>query len=217
MKLRSKGVDSILRQEQAEYLESLLPERDEVFQSLEADADQNSVPIVDPELGRFLQIAALSVGARRVLEIGTATGYSGLHFLQVLPADGELVTIDVSEERQRIARDHWRQAGVSERATTLLGPAIDLLPTVEGPFDLLFLDAIKSEYRRYLDLALPLLRPGGLVIADNVLWGGRVARGEHADDTDALRAFNAYAMEHPELLSIILPLGDGVLYAVKKQ
>ena len=83
-------------------------------------------------------------------------------------------------------------------------------------FDIVFLDAIKSEYRRYLDLALPKLRPGGLLIADNVLWGGRIARGEHDADADALRAFNAYAMAHPELHAIILPLGDGVLYAAKR-
>jgi caffeoyl-CoA O-methyltransferase len=211
-----QGADTILHREQEEYLAGLIPPRDEVFASLEADAAQHDVPIVDPELGRFLQVAALTAGARRILEVGTATGYSGLHFLRVLPADGELVTIDVSEERQRIARDHWRRAGVSERATTLLGPAIELLPGIEGPFDIVFLDAIKSEYGRYLDLALPKLRPGGLLIADNVLWGGRIARGEHDADADALRAFNAYAMAHPELHAIILPLGDGVLYAAKR-
>ncbi len=211
-----QGADTILHREQEEYLAGLIPPRDEVFASLEADAARHDVPIVDPELGRFLQVAALAAGARRILEVGTATGYSGLHFLRVLPADGELVTIDVSEERQRIARDHWRRAGVSERATTLLGPAIELLPGIEGPFDIVFLDAIKSEYGRYLDLALPKLRPGGLLIADNVLWGGRIARDEHDADADALRAFNAYAMAHPELHAIILPLGDGVLYAAKR-
>jgi len=211
-----QGLDNILQREQAEYLDQLLGHRSDVFQSLEADAEQNNVPIVDPELGRFLQIAALAIGARRVLEVGTATGYSGLYFLSVLPDDGELVTIDVSAERQQIARDHWRQAGVAARATTLLGPALDMLPTVKGPFDLLFLDAIKSEYQRYLDLALPMIRPGGVIIADNVLWGGRVARGEHDGDTDALRAFNSYALEHPALHVTIVPLGDGIVYGVKR-
>jgi caffeoyl-CoA O-methyltransferase len=211
-----QGVDNILHQEQAEYLEQLLEARGEIFQSLEQNAQEHNVPIVDPELGRFLQIAALSVGARRVLEVGTATGYSGLHFLSVLPADGELVTIDISEQRQQIARDHWRQAGVSARATTLLGPALEVLPTVEGSFDLLFLDAIKTEYRQYLDIGLPRVRAGGLIIADNVLWGGAVARGARDEETNALRDFNTYAMSHPQLHAIVLPLGDGILYAVKR-
>jgi predicted O-methyltransferase YrrM len=207
--------DAILRPEQAQYLEGLLPERDEVARALEADAQEHDVPIVDPEVGRFLQIAALSIGARRVLEVGTATGYSGLHLLKALPPDGELVTIDVDETRQRTARDHWSQAGVSERTTFVLGPALEMLPTLDGPFDLVFLDAIKDEYKRYLDLALPMLRVGGVVLADNVLRAGKVATGEDDPNANALRIFNAYAMNHPQLLSVVLPLGDGLLYAVK--
>ncbi len=211
-----ESIDAILHGEQAEYLDSLLPTRDAVLQALEADADQHGVPIVDPEVGRFLQIAALSVDARRILEVGTATGYSGLHFLQVLPPDGELITIDIDDARQRAAHDYWRQAGVAAQATTLLGPALELLPTVTGTFDLVFLDAIKDEYRRYLDLALPLLRAGGLVLADNVLRAGRVARRDSGDaDAASLDDFNRYAMGHPQLRSLVLPLGDGLLYAVK--
>ena len=211
-----KGViDAILHREQAEYLERLVPERDEVARALEADADLNNVPIVDPEVGRFLHIAALSINARRVLEVGTATGYSGLHLLRALPVGGELVTIDISADRQRIARDHWREAGVADRATFLLGPALEIIPSATGPFDLLFIDAIKTEYQGYLDLALPKLRLGGIVIADNVLWKGRVALGDRDADSDALRDFNAYAIGHPQLTATVLPVGDGLLYGVK--
>ena len=210
-----QAADAILHGELAEYLDNLLPERDEVAQALEADAARNDVPIVDPEVGRFLQLAALSVSARRVLEIGTATGYSGLHFLRALPADGELVTIDIDAERQRTARDYWRQAGLAEQARLMLGAALEIIPTLSPSFDIVFLDAIKLEYQGYLDLALPLLRRGGLVIADNVLWGGRVAHDEQEANAEALRAFNVYTMRHPQLLSVILPLGDGLLYAVK--
>lgn len=210
------ALDAILHRKQAEYLDSLLPARDPVARSLEADAAAHDVPIVDPEVGRFLQIVALSIGAQRILEIGTATGYSGLHLLRALPGDGELVTIDVDETRQRIARDHWHEAGVAEKATLVLGPALETLPTIDGPFDLVFIDAIKTEYQAYLDLALPKLRAGGLVIADNTLQGGKVAKNKEDDaSTVAVLAFNAYVMEHPELLSLILPLGDGLLYAVK--
>ncbi len=207
--------DAILQREQAEYLDQLLPPRDEIARSLEDHARRNNVPIVDPEVGRFLQITAHAMGAQRILEVGTATGYSGLHLARGMAPDGELVTIDVDQERQRIARDHFRQAGVVDRVTFMLGPALDVIPTVQGPFDLLFLDAIKTEYRAYLDLALPMLRTGALIIADNVLRAGQVARDEHDETLDALRDFNRYTLTHPQLMALILPLGDGLLYATK--
>lgn len=211
------AADAIIRSEQAAYLERLLPPRDAVASDLEADAARHDVPIVDPEIGRFLEMTARAIGARRILEVGTATGYSGLHLARGLAADGELVSIDVDPARQETAMQHFRQAGVAERVTLLLGPALEQLPTVSGSFDLVFLDAIKTEYRQYLDLALPLLRTGGIVIADNVLKEGKVALDdEHDEALDAIRDFNAYAMSHPELLTLILPFGDGLLYAVKR-
>lgn len=209
------AADAILRSEQAAYLEQLLPPRDEIARHLEEDAERNAVPIVDPEVGRFLEITARGIGAQRVLEIGTATGYSGLHLLRGMAGNGELVTIDVDPQRQQIARDHFRQAGVVDQVTFMLGPALDILPTLQAPFDLVFLDAIKTEYRDYLELALPLLQVGGIVLADNVLRAGRVAQDEHDEATDALREFNQYAMQHPRLTALVLPLGDGLLYAVK--
>jgi len=209
------AADAILRTEQAAYLQQLLPTRDAVLQQLEADAAQHDVPIVDPEIGRFLEISARALNARRVLEIGTATGYSGLHLLRGMAADGELVTIDVDEQRQQTARRMWQQAGVASQVTLVRGAALDMLPTLQGPFDLLFLDAIKQEYRAYLNQALPLLRVGGVLLADNVLRAGKVAGGERDSMLDALRDFNQYAMGHPQLTALVLPLGDGLLYAVK--
>jgi predicted O-methyltransferase YrrM len=208
------SIGKILREEQEQYLVALLPARDPVAAGIEADADQHQVPIVDPEVGRFLYIAARSIQARRVLEVGTATGYSGLWLARALPEGGKLVTIDVNPARQARAREAWAAAGVAERVETITGPALEVLPTLSGPFDLLFIDALKDEYQQYFDLALPLLRPGALVLVDNVLWKGRVATGEHDEETDAIRDFNAYTMSHPRLTAVILPLGDGVLYAV---
>jgi caffeoyl-CoA O-methyltransferase len=208
------SIGKILREEQEQYLEALLPPRDGVAADIEADAAQHRVPIVDPEVGRFLYIAARSIQARRVLEVGTATGYSGLWLARALAEGGKLVTIDVNPSRQGRARESWAAAGVADRVETITGPAIEVLPTLRGPFDLLFIDALKEEYRQYFDLALPLLRPGALVLVDNVLWKGRVAAGEHDEETDAIRDFNAYTMSHPRLTAAILPLGDGVLYAV---
>lgn len=207
--------DVILHRPQADYLDQLLPERDAIARDLEADAARNDVPIIDPESARFLQITAMAIKARRILEVGTATGYSGLHLARGIAPDGELVTIDVDPKRQQIARDHFAQAGLVERVTFKRGPALEVIPTLTGPFDLVFLDAIKTEYRGYLDLALPLLREGGLVIADNVLQGGRVAGDDHNETLDAVRDFNSYAMAHPQLLTLILPMGDGLLYAIK--
>jgi predicted O-methyltransferase YrrM len=208
------AADAILQTDQAAYLEHLLPPRDAVARQLEDDAARNDVPIVDPEVGRFLEITARAIGAARVLEIGTATGYSGLHLVRGMGA-GEFVTIDIDAARQQTARDHFRQAGVVDHVTFLLGPALHIIPTLHGPFDLVFLDAVKTEYRAYLDLALPLLRVGGVVIADNVLRAGKVARDEHDAMLDALREFNQYAVHHPQLTALVLPLGDGLLYAVK--
>lgn len=211
------AADAILRSEQAAYLDGLLTPRDAVASDLEADAAQHDVPIVDPEIGRFLEMTAIAIGARRILEVGTATGYSGLHLARGLASGGELVSIDVDPARQATAMQHFEQAGVADRVTLLLGPALEQLPTVTGSFDLVFLDAIKTEYRQYLDLALPLLRTGGVVIADNVLSGGRIALADdHNETLDAIRDFNTYAMSHPELLAVILPFGDGLLYAVKR-
>lgn len=207
--------DAILQADQAAYLDALLPPRDAVAQELEADAAAHDVPIVDPETGRFLTITARAIGARRVLEIGTATGYSGLHLLRGMGSGGELVSIDVDEQRQATARSHFQRADVASRATLLLGPALEVIPTLGGSFDLIFLDAVKQEYRSYLDLALPLLRPQGVLLADNVLRAGRIARDEHDEVLDALRDFNSYAMEHPQLSALVLPLGDGLLYAIK--
>ena len=208
--------DPILQPDQARYLESLLPVREPVAAAIEAHAREHHVPVVDPEVGRFLHIAACSIDARRILEVGTATGYSGLWLARALPLQGRLITIDVDPERQHLARQRWTEAGVADRIETIQGAALDVLPTLTGPFDLLFIDAVKTEYRAYLDMALPLLRPGALVIADNVLWWGRVARGVDDAETRALREFNRYALEHPRLTAVVLPLGDGLLYAVVK-
>jgi predicted O-methyltransferase YrrM len=210
------NIGAILHPEQERYIESLLPPRDPVAAAVEAHSTAGSpaIPIVDPEVGRFLYAVARGMQARRVLEVGTATGYSALWLARALPADGRVVTIDVDAERIAQARAFWTQAGVSERVETVCGPALAMLPTLRGPFDLLFLDALKEEYQGYLDAALPLLRPGALVLVDNVLWKGKVARGEHDEETDALRAFNAATLSNPALTGVVLPLGDGVLYAV---
>lgn len=212
-------VDAILRPEQADYLERLLPENVGLLEEMEAYAAEHRVPISDREVARFLEITARATAARRVLEIGMAIGYAAIHLARALPEDGEVVTIEPSEQMISAAGSYVERAGLSGRVRVERGYALEVLPRLEGPFDIVFLDAVKEEYTDYLELSLPLLRTGGVVIADNLLWGGQVAgeikAPEQTASTQALRAFNQHFVRHPQLLAEVLPLGDGLGYAVK--
>jgi len=207
---------AILRPDQASYLERLLPGRDELAAEMEAHARANGVPISDPEVARLLEILARARGAARMLEIGTAIGYGTLALARGA-GKGRVTTIDPDSDRQLLAARYLERAGVLERVEMINGPALDVLPTLQGPFDLVYIDALKSEYRRYLDRSLPLLGEAGLIVIDNLLWKGRVAEPPEEEDSsaEAIRAFNGYFMIHPQLNAVLLPLGDGVGLAVK--
>jgi len=212
-------VDAILRGEQAEYLERLQPANVGLLAEMEEYAAEHRVPIADPEVARFLEIAARAAGVRRALEIGMAIGYSVVHLARTLPADGLVVTIEPSDEMIARSEEYLRRAGLRERVRIERGLALEVMPRLAETFDLVFIDAVKEEYSRYLELALPLLRVGGVVVVDNLLWGGQVAGDVRAPDqtasTQALREFNQLFVRHPQLLSVVLPLGDGLGYAVK--
>ncbi len=215
------GVGSILRPEQERYLERLLPPREPLLREMEEQAAREDIPISDPEVARFLAILARATGARLMLEIGTAIGYVTLCLARAVP-QARVVSIDNDPRRLAEARAYLERGGVADRVELLAGAALDLLPRLEGQFDLVYIDAVKTEYRRYLDLVLPRLRVGGLVVIDNLLWGGEVAEPPPAaaDEKEepqaaALRAFNGYLMMHPQLESVVIPLGDGVGLATK--
>jgi predicted O-methyltransferase YrrM len=217
--------DAILRAAQAAYLERLLPPRDPLRREMEERAAREDIPISDPEVGRLLEILARGCGARRILEIGTAIGYGTLCLARGAP-QARVLTIDQDPERLAAARGYLERAGVAERVELLLGAALEVLPRLEGPFELAYLDAVKSEYRRCLDLVLPRLAVGGLVVLDNLLWKGWIAEPPQGaqgaatpedEATRALGAFNPYFMSHPQLRALILPLGDGVGLGVKTQ
>lgn len=209
--------DAILRTAQASYLERLLPSRDELASEMEAYAEERGVPISDPEVARLLEILAKARDARRLLEIGTAIGYGTLALARGA-ANGRVMTIDADAERQAVARGYLERAGVADRVELVNGAALQVLPGLQGPFDLVYIDALKTEYRRYLDLSLPVLGEGGLVVVDNLLWKGKIAEPPEEQDAagKAIESFNGYFMIHPQLTAVLLPLGDGVGLAVKK-
>lgn len=209
---------AILRLPQEQYLERLLPPREPLLAEMEQVSRDEGVPSSDPEVGRLLEALAGGAKAERILEVGTGIGYGTLCLARGAP-EARVASIDADEERLARARDYLARGGVGERVELFHGPALEILPTLEGPFDLVYLDAVKKEYRRYLDLTLPLLRVGGMVVVDNLLWKGHIAEpGEGPEDdpdADAIEAFNPYFMIHPQLRSVVLPLGDGVGLATK--
>jgi len=212
-------LDAILHRDQAEYLDNLLPASDGLLAEMEAYAAEHRVPIADREVALFLEITARAIKARRVLECGMAIGYSVIHLARGMPDDGVVISIDPSDEMIRAAEGYLTRAGLRQRAQIEKGYALEVIPRINETFDLVFLDAVKEEYRGYLDLALPKLRPGGVVICDNLLWGGQVAGDIRSPDqqpsTEALREFNQYFVNHPQLRAAVLPVGDGLGYGVK--
>ena len=212
-------LDAIIKLEQAEYLDKLLPASDELLAEMESYAAEHRVPIADREVARFIEITARAINARRALECGMAIGYSVIHLLRGMGADGRVITIDPSDEMIKLADGYLTRAGLRERAQIERGYALEVIPRLNETFDLLFIDAVKEEYRGYLDLALPKLRIGGVIICDNLLWGGQVAGEIRSDDqkasTEALREFNKYFVNHPQLRAEVIAVGDGLGYAVK--
>ncbi len=208
-------IDAILQREQAEYLDQLLPQTDRLLTEMEAYAANHRVPIADREVAAFIEITARACGARKALEIGMAIGYSVVHMARGMGAGSLVVTIEPSDEMIAAASAYIQRAGVAERVRIERGKALDVMPDLQETFDLLFIDAVKEEYQQYLDLGLQKLRSGGVVLVDNLLWGGKVAGDDSEASTVALREFNPYFLNHPQLRSVVLPVGDGLGYAVK--
>jgi len=204
-----------------EYLAGIHPLPGPVLRRLDLESRAEEIPSVEPATGPFLAALVAAARARRVLEVGTAIGYSGLWMARGLAPGGRIISIDPDAARQARARAAFAEAGAAETLVCHNGRALDVLPTLSGPFDLVFLDALKEELLAYLDHAIRLLRPGGTIVVDNLLWSGEAARGAPAGAGDArtratcaIQAFNQAFLAHPGLIATIVPVGDGVGIAV---
>jgi caffeoyl-CoA O-methyltransferase len=176
---------------------------------------------ISRDQGRFMQVLVKLTNARKYLEVGTFTGYSALVIAQAMPGDGRLVCCDISEEWTAIARKYWQEAGVAHKVDLRLAPALETMAQLgagaeAGTFDIIFIDGDKKEYDGYYERALTLLRQGGVVLIDNVLWGGNVANPEKQDEgTVAIRTLNEKIRDDARVYSVLVSIGDGLTMAVK--
>lgn len=214
---------------------SLLPEAIEAYSAslvIETEAQKKlrietaKLPMaqmqIGPDQGAFLTLLVGAIGARKAIEIGTFTGYSAIAIARGLPANGTLLCCDVSEEWTSIARRYWKEAGLEKRIELKLAPALETLEGLiragkEGTFDFAFIDADKTGYDAYYEACLKLLRPGGVIALDNMLWSGAVVKPEITDDdTVAIRALNTKISADTRVDASLLTVGDGVMLARKK-
>lgn len=168
--------------------------------------------------GRLLSMLSRILKPHRVLEIGTYMGYSALCLAEGLSDDGKIITLDVNEETNKIAKEFWRQTDFSEKIKAHLGDATEIIPALDEIFDLVFIDADKPNYGKYYDLAFPKMRIGGLIVADNVLWSGRVLNAENEDEsTRALHEYNKKVQADERVSNILLAVRDGLMIARKER
>jgi predicted O-methyltransferase YrrM len=220
MSKQTIGLDSSLYR----YFLSVSVEEPEVLRLLREETATHplSQMQIAPEQGQFMAFLTRLIQARKTLEIGVFTGYSSLVVALSLPGDGQIVACDVDEEFTAIARRYWQQAGVTDKIDLRLAPALDTLTQLlrEGEansFDFAFIDADKSNYDAYYELALQLVRPQGVIAIDNVLWGGKVADQAVQDSrTQAIRDLNQKIHQDPRVFSVIVPIADGLTLAIKQ-
>jgi predicted O-methyltransferase YrrM len=210
----------ILEEVVERYLRDLRPERSAVMAEMEEHAERDSIPIVHWETGRLLAVLCRALDPV-VLEVGTAIGYSTLHMAEQL-SSGRIVTLERDAERAAQARDYLERGGVSDRVELVEGDALETLPRLDGPFDLLFVDASKGEYERYIELADPKLTERALMVVDNLLMSGEVALPEDAetrwnpDSLASARRLNTELLGSERWLACVLPVGDGIGIAARR-
>ena len=200
-----------------DYLSSRYWTEDDLLLEVKADIAERGPQIqVSAEAGRLLSLLVRAAGAKRVLEVGTLCGYSGIWMARELPADGRLDTIEI-EKLHADAAEHWfERAGLADRVTVHRGAGLDVLATLPGPYDVAFIDADKATYPEYVRQSLEKLRPGGMVIADNAIRRGRIAQPGGDADLDGTRGMHDLLAADSSLVATTVPVGDGLAIAVKR-
>ena len=218
------SVQTGVAEDLAQYIRSVTLREPEILKKLREETAKlpNAMMQIGPEQGQFMGMLIRLLGVKLTLEVGVFTGYSSTVVALALPEDGRIVACDVSEEYTSVARRYWRQAGVEHKIGLRLAPAVESLDALlaegkSGAFDFAFIDADKENYDRYYERALKLLRPGGLIAIDNVLWHGKVLDQSVQDaDTRAIRALNEKLHHDERVLVSLLPIGDGLTLACKR-
>jgi len=199
-----------------DYLYAVLPPRDEVLTEMEAYAAANDVAIVGPAVARVLYQLAVISGAKKVFEMGSAIGYSTIWWARGVGDGGKVIYTDGDPKRADKARRYFERAGVNQRIVVRVGDALEILSEEKEPYDIIFNDVDKVDYPRVFRLALPRLKSGGLFVADNVLWEGKLSKPKPDEKTRAILEFNRLIYGSKELFTTILPIRDGVAVCVKK-
>jgi predicted O-methyltransferase YrrM len=207
-----------------DYLQSVSLREPEILTQLRQETAQHPMAQMQiaPDQGQFMALLVQLIGAKKTLEVGVFTGYSSLVVALALPPEGKVVACDVSQEYTSIARRYWQQAGVADKIDLHIAPAQETLKSLlaegqAGTFDFAFIDADKSNYEIYYELALELVRPSGLIIVDNVLWSGRVADPQVQDNrTKAIRSLNQKLHQDQRVTLSLVPIGDGLTLALKR-
>ena len=198
-----------------DYVNKLARDEDELLVNIRKYCREFRLPNINPEEGRALAMLVLMSGAKRALEVGTCTGYSGIWIARALPEGGLLETIEFNKSNAKVAKDNFQKAGVAAKVRILEGPALELMPKLEARvYDFIFIDAEKSEYSDYLREAMRLSHKGTVICADNMFWQGKVFGDDVDDDTEAIKYFQKQIFTNQRLKSTILPLSDGVSWSV---
>jgi caffeoyl-CoA O-methyltransferase len=210
-KLTSESINEPVDQ----YLLSVLPEREGILSRMEAYGLQKGFPFVGPLAGNLLEMLALSIRAKRILDLGSGFGFSAMHFALVTPDDAEIVCVDDETENRVAALKFFEEAGVLHKIIFQDGDAIDLLKSSEGEFDLIYCDIYKEQYPEAFKYGWPRIRVGGYFVADNLLWHGRVMTEDNQDSTQAIRELSRLIYATPNAKSVIVPFRDGLSVSLK--
>lgn len=212
-------MDKILLSSQLEYLSSFRKHSDSLIEEMEMYAREHNVPILSWQSADFLEQLVLLKNPKRVLELGTAIGYSTIRIARNLKGKSVIHSIEKSVDNILVARDFISKSGLTNKIKILEGDAINVMPQLKKKYDIIFLDADKEDYKRLFDYSLVLLRKGGILLVDNLLWHGFVAStrvpSQYKESTRHIREFNMLFMNQPNLKSTIIPVGDGLGLGVK--